>query len=564
MPDPQTAPPQSVTVTAPPQTPLATQSQAPPDQIPQQPTPQSPVPSAQQANVAHSAMVGHGFKALLSSMGGTTTQYQQTPEGPFPVQVKNSGGDFFRHILAGAILGGAAGAEHNDGSGAGYGGAARGAMAVHANDQQQQQLRQQEAQRQFQNKLTADKDTREATAAETEQQVRKAQIAQANAETLRTNLLTQGASYDLHQKVADADKDRIDTFTKAGVKPVFEDIPESQMTDIMKNRPGASTLDWRHTGVKTVLDANGNPTYEYTLSAYDPQQPLPLSAGTIAQWKKDGLFKYHPEYEDIAKPGKTLTVGQFTALDRQAQNYYGQGLAQTKNDLETQHIQAQIDEAHSAIKEHNTQTSLANLGIQEKTIALTEKKAADTAWAHLAAVGNDPDKLTDSHDKIALAKAAQPAMAETLQAIKDAQANPQDKDAQESLPGLWGRYTALTKLASLAAGGSGAAVQPVTFIDKNGNQVLAKTQEQIDKATKLGYNRAGSASPDEQIQVQFPDGTTSVMSRSDLQSKQAEAANTDTSANPAAAAYAKAKVVGPAPPPEVNAVVHATAQSSLM
>lgn len=448
-PNTQAPPPISASQPQPP-----TQQAAPPPQA----QPAAPQPTAAQANLAHSAVVGHGFKALMSSMGGTTTQYQQTPDGPVPVQQKNSGGDFFRSILAGAILGAGAGADKNDGSGAGYGGAARGINAVQANNQQQQQMRAQQAQQQFQNKLTADKAQREAAGFDTEQQVRKAQIAQANAETLKTNLLTQGSSFELHQKVADADKDRISTYTQAGVKPVFEDIPESQMNDIMKNRPGASTLDWRHTGVKTVLDANGNPSYEYTLSAYDPQQPLPLSAGTIAQWKKDGLFKYHPEYEDIAKPGKSLTVGQFTALDRQAQSYYGQGLAQTKNDLETDHLKAQINEAKAATSEHFTQSALANLGIQEKKIALTEKKAADTAWEHLAAVGNDPDKLTDSHDKIALAKVAAPAMAETLSAIKDAQANTQDQDAQKSLPGLWGRYNTLTKLASLAAGVSTTAL----------------------------------------------------------------------------------------------------------
>lgn len=477
-PNTQAPPPISASQPQPP-----TQQAAPPPQA----QPAAPQPTAAQANLAHSAVVGHGFKALMSSMGGTTTQYQQTPDGPVPVQQKNSGGDFFRSILAGAILGAGAGADKNDGSGAGYGGAARGINAVQANNQQQQQDRAKQAQQQFQNKLTADKDAREATAADTENQVRKAQIAQANAETLRTHLLIQGSSYELHQKVADADKDRVKTYEDAGVQPVFDNVSESEMNDIFKNRPGASALDWRHTGVKTVIDKDGNPNYESTLSAFDPNQPMPLSKGTIDQWKKDGLFKYHPEYENIAVPGKTLTVGQFKSLDQQAKNFYGQGLAQTKNDLETDHLKAQINEAKAATSEHFTQSALANLGIQEKKIALTEKKAADTAWEHLAAVGNDPDKLTDSHDKIALAKVAAPAMAETLSAIKDAQANTQDQDAQKSLPGLWGRYNTLTKLASLAAGGQATSIQPVTFTNPQGQQVVATTQEEIDKAKKLGY-----------------------------------------------------------------------------
>ena len=511
MPDPQitVAPQPPVTVTAdaaaapqPEQTPLPSSLPAAPVQ--NGPVTSNPAPSQQAPHPVKAAL--HGWQALM----GSSTQYVQTPNGPQPVQVQNKPGQLFRSILAGAIMGGAAGAEHNDGSGAGYGGAGRGAQAVIDNDRQQLQMRQQQGQQQFQNTLSANKDRREQSAAETEELVRKAQIAQANAETLRTNLLTQGASFDLHQKVADADKDRVATYTQAGVKPVFEDIPESQMQDVMKNRPGASALDWRHTGVKTVVDANGNPSYEYTLSAYDPTQPLPLAKATIDQWDKDGLFKYHPEYKDIAQPGKTLTVGQFIALDRQSQQLFGQNLARNKAQLENDHLAAQINEVKAATSEHYSQAALANLGIKEKKQALADKAVLDTAWAHLAAVGNDPSKLTDPKDRIALAKGVAPVLTEVGTAIKTAEANSAtDKDAAASLPGLWGQYNTLTRLATLGNPTGGAATPiSVTF---NGQTGVFDSQAQADAfiaahpgATVAGAKTAAPSAP----LIQGPSGNS--------------------------------------------------------
>lgn len=482
--------------------------QAPPPDLgaPQQPNvqqapPAQPMPTPQQADLAHSALLGHGFKSLLSSMGGTTTSYQQGPNGPVPVQSKTGAGGFFRNILAGALAGSVAGSQESDHAGSGWAAAGAGAGAAMNEQKQRNQAAQQQAQLQWQNKLTAQKADQEATAADTENQVRKAQIAQANAETLRTNMLTQGSSYDLHQKVADADKARVSTYEDAGVKPLFDNVTESQMSDIFKNRPGASTLDWRHTGVQTVIGPDGQPSYEYTLSAYDPQAKMPLSKATVAQWKKDGLFEYHPEYEPAAQPGKTMTVSQFTSLDRQAQNLSGQQTARTMRDLGVTLEQTKIDEAKALINEHKAATRNSNLSASEKQTEMNQKKDTENAWDHLAAAGNDPSKL-NSHDRVSLARVAQPAMAESLAGIKEAAAAAQngDKDAEASLPGLWSNYNSLQKLASLAPASAGPAIAPVTFTNPAGQQVIATTQDQIDKATKLGYKKVGdnSATPSAQ------------------------------------------------------------------
>jgi len=454
--------------------------QAPPPDLgaPQQPQvtqapPAQPVPTPQQADLAHSALLGHGFKSLLSSMGGTTTTYQQGPNGPVPVQSKTGAGGFFRNILAGALAGSVAGSQESDHAGSGWAAAGAGAGAATKQAAQQQALAQQNAQQQWQNKLTAQKASQEATAADTENQVRKAQIAQANAETLRTNMLTQDTSYDLHDKVAKADAARVATYDQAGLKPVFDNVTESQLPDIFKNRPGSSTLDWRHTGVQTVVGSDGRPHYEYTLSAYDPTQPMPLAKATVDQWKKDGLFDYHPEYEAVAQPGKTMTVNQFTALDRQAQNLHGQQVARTMQDLGVKLEQTKIDEAKSLIDEYRASTRNSNLNSQEKQEEMRQKKSTNLAWTHLAAFHNDPSKLAPQ-DRIALARASQPAVAEVRAAIteaaKEAESTDTDtaKNGKDQLPGLWSNYHTLTQLANLGGpnvAGGGVAGSTVPFTD---------------------------------------------------------------------------------------------------
>ena len=179
------------------------------------------------------------------------------------------------------------------------------------------------------------------------------------------------------------------------------------------------------------------------------------------------MFKYHPEYEDIAVPGKTLSVDQFTALDRQSQNFYNQDLAKNKTKLENDHLQAQIDEAHSAIREHNAQAAHEDLSTQELKEEKTRKDAEDTAWDHLSKVGNDPDKLTDPHDRAVLAQSVRPLMQETLTGIKTAATEAQagDKSAEAELPDLWQRYNTYSKLASLSPA---QVAQPVTVTLANG------------------------------------------------------------------------------------------------
>src|SRR5882757_3530707 len=109
-------------------------------------TPQPPPPpTAQQAVEAHHSMLGRVASALL----GRQMDYQVDPQTgkTVAVPVQERPGDLFRHILAGALIGGAA-AKGTNSVLAGF--SAGGAAGIRANDAANQQ-RQQRAQQDFEN-----------------------------------------------------------------------------------------------------------------------------------------------------------------------------------------------------------------------------------------------------------------------------------------------------------------------------------------------------------------------------------------------------------------------------
>ena len=238
--------------------------------IPQQ-QPQ-PAPVATQAPAIHPQIAGDAlFGRAAKMLMGQSTSYQIDPQTGQTVatQTPNKPGAFFKNILNSAILGGAAAEEaHNKNPYMGFGGGAVSGGAGAIQDARQQDiLKRQQAQEQFNNQQKAAQEQREQQGFDTEQQVRKAQIAQANAETYRTNVLTQGDSLKQHTDVAAIGQQHFSDYDKAGLQPVVKDVPESQMQEMMKNRPGASTLDWEATGVKMGVGPDGQPTYEYSYTA---------------------------------------------------------------------------------------------------------------------------------------------------------------------------------------------------------------------------------------------------------------------------------------------------------
>lgn len=125
------------------QQPVVSPPAAPAPSGPTQPTATAPPPVVQQ--VAHDSLVGRVAKTLL----GTQNDYQIDPQTgkTVAVPIKEKPGDIFRHIVAGAILGGMAGSKGKDfTSGLTMGG---GAEIQDQRTQDQQRLSR--AQEQFQN-----------------------------------------------------------------------------------------------------------------------------------------------------------------------------------------------------------------------------------------------------------------------------------------------------------------------------------------------------------------------------------------------------------------------------
>ena len=278
------------------------------------PAPASPV--IQQQDKAHS-ILGRAVRSLF----GTRTDYRVDDKGnTVAVPVAEKPGELFRHIVAGAILGGAIGSHDKSFAQ----GAASGAGAVQQREDQQDQQRRAAAQQDYRNRIEAeqqqrekDKAQREADAAGDEERLRKAQIAHFNALTAQENQMVQGTNFTQHQATAQAGKTQIEPYLAAGIKPLFNDIPESEMHDIISKNPGASTYLWEPTGTKVSLDAKGQPQYELTYSAVDPKGQVAVTPGLLKLFKEVDMEKYYPGMSDYLKPGKTMSATDMIVLQHE-------------------------------------------------------------------------------------------------------------------------------------------------------------------------------------------------------------------------------------------------------
>jgi hypothetical protein len=431
-----------------------------------QDAPQSPsfAPPRQQAPVPnHHEVMGRTLNALM----GNQTSYSVDANGnTVETNAPQPPGQLFRSILASALLGGQAGANGNPAQGF-TGGLVRGGAASVAQGQQQDLLKRQQAQQQFQNQQKAAQEQREAGAAVTEDQLRKAQIAHANIATAAMNQSLQGATFDQHQKEATAGNQHFADYKEAGLQPIAKDVSETEMTDWIKNRPGAGNLDWEPTGVKVEHGPDGQPTYQMQYTAYDPKGTVPVSKGTIDQWKQDGLFKYHPEMQDIVKPGKELTTQQFIELKRKDTLLRKDAIDRQKVDQDTNEGKARIDlqnaEASRDLAEGGKARREGNKVVLEKTQA----QAFNNALTELNKVDGDFDKLS-AKSKILIGESTAKMMPGLTQEIRDVlTADPSDSSGQAKE--LMKELDSMRHLATYSMRGSAqptttAAAQPKSNI----------------------------------------------------------------------------------------------------
>lgn len=408
--------PPNASVPAAMQTPINLPNTAAPPTFPTQPQPQvvkSPSP----------------WQRAVHALLGSQTEYQQTPNGPVPIQVQNKPGQLFRSILAGAILGAGAGtanAEHNAGSG--WGAAGAGAQAAAQNVQKQQELRQQQAQQQFENQRQVDQDKQQ-------ELVRKAQIAQANSETLRMNKEIQGMDFDQHQKMAEFGKAGVQPYIDANIRPEVDNIPESQMSQYMTDHQGqgASLWDWEPTGVKltTTKDAEGNeiPHYESTYSAYNSKGKITVPDSTLKEWEKEGVLDRFPEYKHVLSD-KTLPASAYIEVKRAANGVYADNLAKQKDQLEIKKDQAAIDADNARRVEAVTGTRKINQEISEAALGKTQADQFNKALDELNKAHGNFDALPPS-SRVILAESMNKMIPALAASYKDAiAADPTDSQGK--------------------------------------------------------------------------------------------------------------------------------------
>lgn len=363
----------------------APQNTAPPAATPATVVQKVPVPD-------HHSLLGRAFRSLYESMGQGPPSYHIDPQSGQAVRdadkTPTKPGQFFRNILAASILGAQSGmeAQHKEPYGAGPAQSMiAGAAGVRNDAQSQDDAARRTAEDDWKRAQLIKQQKLAEQKAQTEIDRDKALTAEANANTARINKETQGSDFRMHQEVATAGKASIQPYIEAGLQPVFDNVSESDMTNLIKTRPDAAVLDWEHTGVRTTIDKNGVPQYEYTFTAFDPNGKIKLTPGVLDQWKKDGLDKFYPELSGY-KPGRELTVQQYIQLKRLDEGLFADNIKRTKDRLEVEEKHAQIEK---------TQLEIGKLRLEKK-----EKDELDKAQQELASLNGDISNLSPDSRRV--------------------------------------------------------------------------------------------------------------------------------------------------------------------
>jgi hypothetical protein len=466
-----------------------------------------PQPTPEMHAVAHQNVVNK----LVSGLLGNQTTYQVDPQTGKTVAVERpqKPGELFRHILAGAILGGAA----STGGGGGLGeGAVRGAAAGLQDLRQQDQQKQAQAVKDFEQKRQQQQDALKQKEFESEQKVRDAQIAHFNMETLRTNQIMQGEDFDQHEKVGNAGKVQLQPYLDAGLTPKYENVKEGELPALIQANPNAQNLLWLHTGTTVNIGQDGKPHYESTLTAIDPKGKVPMTAAQLEEFKSVGMDKVYPELKDI-KPGRELDAMQMLSLQHQYQKLYSAKQQQTKDAADINYKNAEAAKNLAEASHFRQMAKQAGL----------EKKQAEIfsgALNELNKVGGDFNKL-DPKSRLVIAESTTKSFNALSQMYKDAITNGDYDTAKSILPQIEqlsklntaALPTVTTPAAQLPAGNNQPLSDPNII-----KQYVAAANGDVSKAQQLaaqngwviqGGQKAAPAQADPRANV-TPDKTVMI------------------------------------------------------
>ena len=388
---------------------------AEPIEVPQAPDaqPQTPLPRpvnqelmAPQPAPAAPAQEKHSWlgKAARALLSGDNVDYSYDDAGKLvETRTPMKKGQIFRNMLAGAILGGALGAEDKTGTFAG--GAVRGAAGVQERDEQRDLLKRKQAQEAYDMRLKGVQAGREGERLDIDKQkldlekkeqktketLTQAQTAMYNSEVFKNNVLSQGASLDQHLTMKKADENDINVFKSMGLQPAFT-IPEGEITDLLKKRPDAAGLMWKVKDVQMGVDKDGQPTYQYVYEGYNLNKDVPITEPTLKLWKQAGLDKSYPEIFKL-KPGTKVSANNYKAFQQLALSSLNIALEKSKAEVDIDLKIAQTAESRARAIKDLAEAKRENTSLKKDALFTEAMKAYDAA-------GKDISKVAAEHQGI--------------------------------------------------------------------------------------------------------------------------------------------------------------------
>jgi len=337
------------------------------------------------------------WKAIQSLLGGDSVEYSQDPNtGQMTANtVKQKPGAIFRHILAGAILGGAAGS----GGQTFAQGAARGAGAGMQNAERQDELARQRARQQATDIQQAQRNQREEQAFLTEQEYRKAATAAENAKTYEANLIAQNTDYEMHDRMVKNGAAASSVYSEAGVEPTYKDISEDKMHQLMASTPGAVAVDWEPTGMIPHVDKDGRVIHQLTYSGYETDKKVPLTASFVKSIQDSVKGTAAADrYADL-KPGREVSVKEMMNMKGEAQSAFNLKMANDKAQAELDKEKGILKVQDSEIARNKAEANHANAEAakskDERSEAKTAAAQSKAAWANLEEAQKKGGSLKD-------------------------------------------------------------------------------------------------------------------------------------------------------------------------
>jgi len=468
--------------------------QAPVVQQNAQPQPVQPTP--EQATAAHDSMIGRAFKVL----SGQNTQYQVDPTTgrTIATQSQNTPGQFFKNIVAAALVGGAAGADNANTrtAGSGLASAMKGGTAVIDRDKQLDQERVQRAQQEYQNELTAQKNQREQSEEgrqvqnfQNQQVMFKAQMANSNLQTLKLQQELRGSDFGYHQEVANAGKVKANVYLNAGIKPITE-IPESEVPDFVANRKGSSTdLDWVATDTKPITHPDGTVSYESIMSAFpkseDPsKKQFTVTKNLLDDWKKNGMDKYHPELFNNLKVGKDIDGTQFAALTQRNEELISRNLSKQKLTADIADVKSQVQLRAADAAKAYADAAKTHAEISEAALGKKKDEQFNSAMQELNTTG-DITKIKPS-SRLIISESAPKLLQQYNEAAKNAIAAGETDLAKEYLGQISniGRITASIFAPPTQAGVAPNPNEPQVVVTLSNGKTGRIPQSKLDDFIK--------------------------------------------------------------------------------